>query len=117
MCLSLKVLNQTKNGCFTFCNHSKLFQLVFNNLCFEFYEWELEAFKSYLSGLDVEYWENEMKCTPHQRKIPISVGNKHFIILVNKRELHEIQDLVSTKPQENPRPLHHKDIDYTYIEN
>ena len=46
MCPSIKILNQSKNGILTFCNQSKLFQLVYNNLCFEFYEWELEAFSA-----------------------------------------------------------------------
>nr|WP_299069810.1 DUF6686 family protein [uncultured Allomuricauda sp.] len=116
MCHSLEVLNQTKNGLFTFCNHSKLFQLVFNNLCFEFYEWELENFKKYLSTLDVTYWEKNILPSINQRKIPISVGNKYFVILVNKHEIAEIKTLLATGIPK-VRLLKHKDINYQFIEN
>jgi hypothetical protein len=116
MCPSSKILNQSKNGILTFCNESKLFQMVFNNLCFEFYEWELESFKSHLSELDLEYWEKTFKKSLHQRKIPISVGNKCFIILVNRQEISEIKSLLNI--QKNPiKFLKLKDIDYTLLEN
>ncbi|WP_317167643.1 DUF6686 family protein [Flagellimonas sp. HSM57] len=113
---SLEVLSQTKNGLFTFCNHSKLFQLVFNNLCFEFYEWELENFKKYIFQLDVTYWEKNYIQSLNQRKIPISVGNKFFTILVNKQELDEIKNLLHI--EFSPiKLLKHKDINYQFIEN
>lgn len=116
MCHPLEILNQTKNGLFTFCNHSKLFQLVFNNLCFEFYEWELENFKKYLVTLDVTYWEKDLLPSINQRKIPISVGNKYFVILVNKQEILEIKNLLAIElPQ--IRLLKHEDINYQFIEN
>lgn len=116
MCPSSRILNQSKNGILTFCNDRKLFQMIFNNLCFEFYEWELEAFKSHISELDLEYWEKTLMSSLHQRKIPISVGNKHFIILVNRQEISEIKNLLSI--HKNPLELLElKDIDYTSIEN
>lgn len=116
MCPSIKILNQSKNGVLTFCNESKLFQMIFNNLCFEFYEWELEAFKLHVSQLDLEYWEKTFMSSLHQRKIPISIGNKHFIILVNRQEVCEIKNLLNI--HKNPIPLlKSKDIDYTSIEN
>ncbi len=116
MCSSIVVLNQTKNGMLTFCNRSKLFQLVFNNLCFEFYEWELNAFTSYVKSLDVGYWEKELQYWVHERKIPISVGQNHFIILVSKQEVYEIKNLLSTEKPEIDI-LHYKDINYRFIEN
>lgn len=116
MCNSPNVLSQSKNGILTFCNHSKLFQLIFNNLCFELYEWELEAFKEYIDQLDIPYWENQLRHWSQGRKIPISVGKKHFIILVNKEEVHEITHLLSfKKPQ--VALLDYADIDYRFIEN
>ncbi|SNZ00259.1 DUF6686 family protein [Flagellimonas pacifica] len=116
MCKSLKILSQTKNGMLTFCNSSKLFQLVFNNLCFELYEWELEAFKSYIAQLDVSYWEKEFKNWIHERKIPISVGEKHFIILVSKSEIHEIKRLLTLQLNQ-VELLSYSDINYRFIEN
>ncbi|MCL6272728.1 hypothetical protein M3P19_01845 [Muricauda sp. 2012CJ35-5] len=116
MCPSIKVLNQSKNGILTFCNHNKLFQLVFNNLCFEFYEWELEAFKRHLFELNLDYWENAMSYAPTHRKIPISVGNKCFVILVNQEEISELQRLLKINKQ-NVRLITFKDINYRMIEN
>jgi len=116
MCHSLKVLTRSKNGVLTFCNHTKLFQLLFNNLCFELYEWELDALKEYIAKLDLSYWESHLKHWAHQRKIPISVGKKHFIILVNREEVQELLGLLS---MEDPSTelLCHQDIDYQFIEN
>lgn len=94
MCPSQQILNQTKNGLFTYCESSKLFQFVFNNLCFELYGWELEKFMEYLENLDIAYWEKELKSSLHSRKIPITVGHNHFIILVNRQELEELKCLL-----------------------
>lgn len=94
MCPSQQILNQTKNGLFTYCEHSKLFQFVFNNLCFELYSWELEKFIGYIENLDIMFWEKELKSSLHSRKIPITVGHNHFIILMNRRELEELKRLL-----------------------
>jgi len=101
MCTSLKTLSNTKNGALTFCTNSKLFQLVFNNLCFEFYEWELESFKEHLKTLDINYWEKQAICAIHTRKIPISIGHKCFIILVNREEISEIKQLLHILPRDS----------------
>ncbi|WP_420319933.1 DUF6686 family protein [Flagellimonas sp.] len=116
MCKAQRILSQTKNGTLTFCNKSKLFQLVYNNLCFELYEWELDAFKSHISQVDVSYWENEFRNWIHERKIPISVGQKHFIIIVSKREILEIKQLLSPNSH-SVEFLKYDDINYKLIEN
>lgn len=116
MCPSVKLLKQSKNGVLTFCNESKLFQLVYNNLCFEFYEWELETFKSHLSELDFNYWEKALSSTLSARKIPISIGNKYFVILVNRQEVYELKELLSLE-MDTLQFLSANDIDYRFIEN
>lgn len=100
----------------TFCNRTKLFQLIYNNLCFELYEWELEALKEYIEQLDIPYWEKHLKHWSQQRKIPISVGKKHFIILVNKEEVTELLSLLRFEKQK-VKLLSHEEIDYQFIEN
>lgn len=116
MCAKTTILKQTKNGVLSFCNRSKLFQLVFNNLCFEFYEWELDAFKAHIAELNTDYWEHTLSHSLHQRKIPISVNNKFFVILVNKREVNELRQLMTLHGR-SVELLDIKDINYHYIEN
>lgn len=116
MCQSLNILNRSKNGVLTFCNHTKLFQLIYNNLCFELYEWELDALKEYIEQLDLNYWESHLKNWLHHRKIPISVGKKHFIILVNREEVQELLGLLSVEDSDIAL-LSYQDIDYQFIEN
>ncbi|WP_394970662.1 DUF6686 family protein [uncultured Croceitalea sp.] len=116
MCPSLKTISNSKNGILTYCNNSKLFQLVFNNLCFEFYEWELETFKKHITELDVVYWENQLICSQHQRKIPISIGHKCFIILVNREEVLEIKWLLKMDSK-TTNILKSKDIEYPIFSN
>ena len=116
MCPSLKTISNSKNGILTYCDHSKLFQLVFNNLCFEFYEWELETFKKHINELDIVYWEKQLVCTKHQRKIPISIGHKCFIILVNREEVLEIKRLLKTDSKTMPL-IKLKDIGYSIFSN
>ena len=116
MCRFLNVMNRSKNGVLTFCDHTKLFQLLYNNLCFELYEWELDALREYIEQLDIPYWEKHLKNWGHQRKIPISVGKKHFIILVNKEEVSELLSLLCFEKQ-GVELLSHDEIDYQFIEN
>lgn len=116
MCPSLRLLNTTRNGKLTFCNSSKLFQIIFNNLCFEFFEWELDSFVSYLEQLRKSTDYKLLRDIHGTRSIPISVGNKYFVILVSPEELNELLSLVSKTPSE-PEFLKAKEINYRILEN
>lgn len=116
MCTSQKLIKQSKNGFLTFCTHSKLFQLVFNNLCFELYEWELETLKNHVQGINVAYWEKRFRCLPNTRKIPFSVDTKHFMIMFDKGEVLELKKLLNIEHYQIPF-LRSYDIDYKFIEN
>lgn len=115
MCPNHKLITQSKNGTLSFCDQNKLFRLVFNNLCFELYEWELNKFKAYLNEIDVPYWEERLFCSLNSRKIPITIGCKHVMVLVTRHELFELQQLLEDNPEVKWLDL--KDIDYKYIEN
>lgn len=115
MCPNKKILNQSKNGMLGYCPKSKLYQLIYNNLCFELYAWELDRFREYLSGLDITYWERELKTWISSRRIPIQVGTKHMVVMFNAKELNEILTLLGNKCR---LPLLSLDeIDYPFIEN
>ncbi len=116
MCPSLKYLSTSKNGSLTYCNHSKLFQLTYNNLCFELYEWELDAFKEYLTQIDIAHWEQHFKNSVNSRKIPVPIGVKHFIIVLNQEELYEMKLLLNLE-KNKINLLKFNEIQYRLIEN
>jgi hypothetical protein len=116
MCPTRKIIHQSKNGILTYCRRSNLFQLVFNNLCFELYEWELDTLEKHLKTLDVAYWKEQFKGEIHQRKIPLSVGTKHFIILLSRSELAELKSLLN-KSTTATTLLNAEDIGYNFIAN
>lgn len=116
MCPSRKILNRSKNGVVTFCDRSKLFQLIYNNLCFELYEWELDALKKHISDLDVRYWEKQLKCFPSEKKIPITSGTKHLILLFGRNEILELRQLLNLG-KNNIVFISHSEINYQFIEN
>ncbi|NKI32946.1 hypothetical protein HCU67_13395 [Muricauda sp. DJ-13] len=115
MCPNHQLLNQSKNGTLSFCCQNKFFRLVFNNLCFELYEWELQKFKKYLHEIDVPYWEKRLAVSINSRRIPITIGCKHVMVLVNRHELFELQQLLEN--EQKMKWLGLKDIDYNFIEN
>ncbi len=61
-------------------------------------------------------WDSPHEDTLNARKIPISIGNKCFIILVSPVELFELNALLDVENKKIPL-LDFEDIDYRIIEN
>ena len=116
MCESLKILNKTRNGILTYCKISNIIQLVFNNLCFEFYKEEYSAFVGYINNLDADVIEKTYNYSIHDKKIPVSIGHVCFTILVNKEELGELKFLLSGK-KKHLKNIYLKDIGYKFSRN
>ena len=116
MCESLKILNKTKNGILTYCRISNIIQLVFNNLCFEFYEEEYSAFVGYINDFDANLIEKTYNYSIHNKKIPVSIGHVCFTILLNKEELDELKFLLSGK-KKRLKKIYSKDIGYKFSRN
>jgi hypothetical protein len=93
MC-NLKVLNRTSNGILLFCEHRGMYQLLFNNLIFDLSSVEMTSFSNYLEKIDIDYWETEYKNSIYEKKIPIPTLQTNFIILLNRKELEELQFLL-----------------------
>jgi len=110
-----RLINRSMNGSLSFCNENKLFRLVFNNLCFELYEWELKGFTQYLEEIDIDYWEKMLKQSLNPKKIPVSVGCNHLMVLITRSELFELKQLLGEKPIFEW--LKYEDIDYNIVEN
>ncbi len=90
----LKILNRTSNGILLFCQHRDMYQLLFNNLIFDFSSVELSSFSSYLDQLDANYWENEYQHSIYEKRIPIPSLQSNFLIMLNSKELEELRFLV-----------------------
>lgn len=116
MCPSFEIINSTANGMLTYCSHTRLIQLVFKNLCFEFYEQEYHSFVNYVYELKEDYLEKEYQNSIHPRKIPLDIGHLCFMVLLNKEELWELRSLFNGG--EKPVVLlKASEIDYRMIEN
>ena len=93
MC-NLKILNRTSNGILMHCEDRDMYQLLFNNLTFDFSSTEMTSFSNYLDQIDIDYWEREYKYSIYEKKIPIPTLQSNFIILLNRKEVEELRYLV-----------------------
>lgn len=93
MCPNIQVLNTTTNGAIYWFKNCGMAQVIFKNLCFDFYLEEYDAFLKYLSSLDGDSIEKKYENSIHRRKIPIRMGKSCLTILLNKEELLELQFL------------------------
>lgn len=89
-----KILNRTSNGILLFCQHREMYQLLFNNLIFDFNSVEMTSFTNYLDQIDVDYWETEYQNSIYEKKIPIPSLQSNFLIMLNSKELEKLCFLV-----------------------
>jgi hypothetical protein len=110
-----QILNRTSNGILLFCQHRNRYQLLFNNLIFDFSSFEMTSFSDYLGKIDVDYWENEYQNSIYDKKIPIPSLQTNFIIMLNRKELEELRFLVDCINQQ--KILTPVEINYRMILN
>ncbi|MFT6370588.1 MAG: hypothetical protein ACJAWH_001672 [Maribacter sp.] len=99
MCPNFKILNSTPNGVIYWFESCEMARVIFNNLCFDFYPEEYNAFLNYISGLDGDQIEKQYENSVHKRKIPIPMGNSCMTIILNKEELLELKFLFNNKEE------------------
>jgi hypothetical protein len=92
-----------------------MYQLLFNNLTFDFSGLEMTSFANYLDQIDADYWEREYKNSVYDKKIPIPTLQSNFIILLNRKELEELQFLVDCVSVD--KILKPVEINYIFISN
>lgn len=114
MC-NLKIVNRTSNGLLLFCPKNDMYQLSFNNLSFNLNSTEMDSFSNYLTRIDSDYWENEYRNSIYEKKIPIPTLQSNFIIMLNRKELDELRDLVDI--QKGYNILKSNEIDYKLFYN
>lgn len=116
MCKHLQILNRSKNGLLIFCKHNYMYQLLFNNLNFNFTQEEFESFQRYMYTLEVEYWEQEFKYSIYNKRIPIPTIQSNLLILLNKAEVLELKRLIEMH-QSGHELIKASDINYQWQPN
>ena len=117
MCHSIKVIAKNCCGQLAFCLTCRKYHLDFNNICVELCENEMIAFRTFVQGIDVDYWESKYGCKVIRRKIPIPTLQKNLILIFNKQELSLLKDLIHENTKLSNDMLAIEDIDYTFILN
>jgi hypothetical protein len=92
-----------------------MYQLLFNNLTFDLSSIEMTSFSNYLDQIDIDYWETEYQHSIYEKKIPIPTLQSNFIILLNRKELEELQFLVDCHYED--KILKPVEINYLIISN
>lgn len=116
MCKHLKILGQSKNGLLLYCAHSQLYQLLFGNLNFNFTGEELESFSRYLEQIDVAYWQEELRGTIYENRVPIPTLQNNLMLLLCPQEVDELKILVNQKPF-SYRIINFKEVNYKLFMN
>lgn len=116
MCHNLKIIAKVKNGELSLCKECNIYHLEFNNIYFEFNIQQFKYFKTYLLGIDSQFWEQKYACASFKRKIPIPSMQDNLVLMFNRQEIEELKTLISSK-QGNNIILNVDDIDYTFVLN
>ena len=118
MCKNLKVLSKVKSGELAICCECKIYHLEFNNIYLEFSEKEIEQFKTFVSDIEIAFWEEKYASAGLKRKIPIPSIQRNLVLMFNRQEIEELKTLLFFSSDTS---MNHKlqvdEIDYTLILN
>jgi len=89
------VINQTANGCVFTCPRCEKVHVEFQNIFFSFDEKEYEYFCSCFLRMDGDYYEQMNARMKSKRKIIVPIGHRNASMLLNNKELEELQTLLS----------------------
>ncbi|WP_420571324.1 DUF6686 family protein [Kordia sp.] len=117
MCNSLTTIARVNSGVLTFCRKCKMYHLEFINIYLEFTEEQFEEFRSYLSTIEIGYWEYKYAGVNIKRKIPIPTTQNNLMLLFNRHEINELKTLFFSEPTSKKPMLHVSQIDYTLVMN
>tara|TARA_B100000795_G_scaffold88077_1_gene64061 strand:+ start:1988 stop:2341 length:354 start_codon:yes stop_codon:yes gene_type:complete len=117
MCQNSKIISREKNGELSICKGCNNYNLIFNNILFQFDETQLNQFKKYISELDLEYWLEYNSCTTQIRKIPVTTFHENLILIFNSDEIKELKTLLGILENTKEKIISPEDIDYTLILN
>ncbi len=100
-----KVLSQTKNGRIFICPNCEKIHVEFNNFIFTFNKDEFQYFQRCFARMDGCYYEALNASTVYSRKIIVPIGHKNASMLLNARELKELQVLLRCTNEMDSPPV------------
>jgi hypothetical protein len=117
MCQKSKIISRVKNGELSICNGCKAYNLVFNNIFFQFDKDQLNTFTKFVSEIDVHYWLQFSACTTQRRKIPVPTFHQSLVLVFDFYEINELKLLLGIQKEIEKPFLTPADIDYSLILN
>jgi len=95
-----RVISQSKNGRIFICPNCEKIHIEFFNFLFSFNEEEFDYFKKCFERMDGCYYERANSGLNYTRKIIVPIGHRNASMMLNRKELEELQDLLANKIQE-----------------
>ncbi|MCU4154384.1 hypothetical protein J1N10_00220 [Carboxylicivirga sp. A043] len=92
-----RVLSQTPNGRVFICPNCEKIHIEFHNFLFSFNKEEFQYFQRCFARMDGCYYEALNSDIVYSRKIIVPIGHKNASMMLNGRELKELQRLLKCK--------------------
>ncbi len=90
-----KIINQSKNGRVFICPNCEKIHIEFFNFLFSFSDKEYDYFKKCFERMDGRYYESVNYNIAYKRKIIVPIGHQNVSMMLNRKELEELQLLLS----------------------
>ena len=117
MCQKSKILSRVKNGELSICYICQNYNLVFNNIFFQFDEVQLNKFRQYISKIEINYWMNHSSCSTQRRKIPVETLHQNLILIFDNYEIEQLKILLGINNNKSFDILKSSDVDYSLVLN
>ncbi|MCU4166416.1 DUF6686 family protein [Carboxylicivirga caseinilyticus] len=92
-----KVISQTSNGRVFLCSNCDKIHIEFYHFLFSFDEEAYDFFKNNITKIDGNYFENVNSGLHYRRKIIVPLGHRNVSMMLNQKELRELQLLLSQR--------------------
>ncbi len=99
------LFSKTENGKVFICSKCNQIHVEYKNLNFNFSQKDYIYFTNYFLKIKADEWEYKNKDTFYKRKIIIPLGHKNFNMMLNKEELIELKELLSSKNHQSQLEL------------
>ena len=94
-----RVISRSENGRVFICPNCEKIHIEFFNFLFSFNEEEYGYFKRCFEQIDGCYYERVNSDIAYKRKIIVPIGHKNASMMLNGKELQELQCLLAGKNQ------------------